>query len=86
MKLAETDAAFAGIVAFYSLIHIPRGDMLRTLGELCRVLMPGGLLLVAFHIGDETKHLDEWWGQKVCVDFHSFQSTEMSGWLTAAAA
>jgi len=84
MKLADRDAAFAGIVAFYSLLHIPRDDVVRTLGELRRVLMPGGLLLVAFHIGDETKHLDEWWGQKVCVDFHSFQSTEMSGWLTTA--
>lgn len=84
MKLADTDAAFAGIVAFYSLIHIPRDDMVRTLTELRRVLMPGGLLLVAFHIGDETKHLDEWWGQQVCVDFHSFQSTEMSRWLAAA--
>ena len=84
LKLADPDAAFAGMVAFYSLIHVPRGDMVRTLTELRRVLVPGGLLLLAFHIGDETKHLDEWWRQPVCVDFHFFQSTEMSGWLTAA--
>lgn len=84
MKLAEPDGAFAGIVAFYSLIHIPRGDMARTLRELRRVLMPGASLLLSFHIGDEMIHLDEWWGQKVCVDFHFFQPTEMSGWLRAA--
>ena len=84
MALAEPAGAWAGITAFYSLIHIPRGDMVRTLRELRRVLMPGALLLLSFHIGSETIHLDEWWEQKVCVDFHFFQPAEMSGWLRAA--
>ncbi len=84
MALAEADGAYAGITAFYSLIHIPRGEMVRTLRELRRVLMPGALLLLSFHIGDETIHLEEWWDQKVCVDFHFFQPAEMSGWLRAA--
>src|SRR5580704_14049366 len=59
------DEAWAGIAAFYSIIHIPRDDMLRTLCELRRVLRPGGRLLLTFHIGDEVKHLEEWWGYKV---------------------
>ena len=84
MALAEADGVYAGIAAFYSLIHIPRGDMVRTLRQLHRVLLPGGLMLLAFHIGEQTIHLDEWWDQKVCVDFHFFQSAEMADWLRAA--
>lgn len=82
--LDAPDGKWAGMVAFYSLIHIPRAEMVPTLHELRRALRPGGLLLLAFHLGDETKHLDEWWGHSVCVDFHSFRSVEMSDWLGAA--
>ena len=84
LALDAPDGAWAGIAAFYSIIHIPRSDMGRALGELRRVLRPGGLLLLAFHIGDETIHLDEWWGQKVCVDFFFFRPDEMAGYLSAA--
>ena len=84
LALDAADEAWAGIAAFYSLIHIPRGDMAKALGELHRVLRPGGLLLLAFHIGNETLHLDEWWGHQVCVDFYFFQPAEMAGSLRAA--
>src|SRR5262245_27781419 len=70
LALDTADGAWAGIAAFYSIIHIPRGDVPRALAEFWRALRPGGLLLLAFHIGDETIHLDEWWGHKVCVDFY----------------
>ena len=84
LALDVADEAWAGIAAFYSLIHIPRGDLPEALAELRRVLVPGGLLLLAFHIGDETIHLDEWWGQQVCVDFFLFRPDEMASYLGAA--
>lgn len=84
MALDAPDGAWAGIAAFYSIIHIPRSDMVRALGELRRVLRPDGLLLLAFHIGDDTKHLDEWWGHQVCVDFFSFRSAEIAAFLAEA--
>lgn len=84
MALDAPDGVWAGIAAFYSIIHIPRNDMVRALSELRRVLRPGGLLLLAFHIGEDIVHLDEWWGQKVCVDFFFFRSDEMAGYLRTA--
>jgi SAM-dependent methyltransferase len=84
MTLDVSDGAWAGVVAFYSIIHIPRSDMAQALGELSRVLRPGGILLLAFHIGDDSIHLDEWWGQKVCVDFFFFRPDEMATYLREA--
>jgi SAM-dependent methyltransferase len=84
LALDAPDEAWAGIVAFYSIIHIPRRDMARALGELRRVLRPGGRLLLAFHIGDDTLHLDEWWGRKVSVDFFFFRPDEIADSLRAA--
>jgi SAM-dependent methyltransferase len=82
--LDAPDESWAGIAAFYSLIHIPRDDLPQALCELQRVLRPGGTLLVAFHIGDECIHLDEWWGQQVCVDFFFFRADEMARYLRDA--
>jgi ubiquinone/menaquinone biosynthesis C-methylase UbiE len=84
LQLAVADDTWSAIVAFYSIIHIPRSDMVRALGELRRTLKRGGLLLIAFHLGDDRLHLDEWWGQKVSVDFHFFRSNEMVGYLRSA--
>ena len=82
--LGVADGTWAGITAFYSLIHIAREEMVDTLRELRRVLRPGGLLLIAFHVGHDTMHLDEWMGQPVRVDFHFFAADEMTTFLRAA--
>lgn len=78
------DAVWGGITAFYSIIHIPREDVVRALQEFRRVLRPGGLLLLAFHVGQDILHVDEWWGEPVSLDFIFFQPEEMTGYLHAA--
>src|SRR5262249_29867994 len=63
LALSEiADGAFSGIAAFYSIIHIPRDQVVRALAELNRVLRPSGSLLITFHIGQETRHVEELWG------------------------
>ena len=78
------DEAWGGIVAFYSIIHIPREEVIHVLQEFRRVLRPNGLLLLSFHQGQETIHLDEWWGKKVSLDFIFFQRSEMETYLRKA--
>jgi hypothetical protein len=34
-----------------------------------RVLRPGGLVLLTFHVGTEVRHFDAWLGHDVDVDF-----------------
>jgi SAM-dependent methyltransferase len=78
------DDAYGGIAAFYSIIHIPRPLVTGALREMKRVLCPGGTLLLGFHIGHETVHRDEWWGEEVSLDFHFFDAEVMKSNLKAA--
>jgi len=78
------DETFAGITGFYALVNIPRPEIVRALGELRRVLKPGGTLLLAFHIGNHTLHQEEWWGAEVSLYFYFFRANEMTGYLKAA--
>lgn len=78
------DTEFSAITAFYSIIHVPREKLLQALQTFRRVLSPNGIALLAFHIGDETRHVDEWWGEQVSIDFQFYSSAEMKTNLQAA--
>ena len=84
LSLPDEDNSWGGIAAFYCIIHIPRGQVVDALHEMKRVLKPGGVLLVTFHIGQEIKHLDEWWEKPVNLDFAFYLPGEMEDWLKAA--
>jgi SAM-dependent methyltransferase len=84
LALDAANSTWAGIVAFYSIIHIPRTEHAAVFSEMERVLRPGGLLLLAFHAGDEIIHFDELWGQTVSLDFHFFRSSEVAESLRPA--
>jgi ubiquinone/menaquinone biosynthesis C-methylase UbiE len=83
LSLAAADSSWAGIAAFYSIIHIPREDVTRALCEMKRVLQPRGLLFLTFHVGDDTLHVEEMWGERVSIDFVFFRQEEMEDYLTA---
>ncbi len=84
LSLPDADNSWGGIAAFYCIIHIPREQIVDALREMKRVLKPNGVLLITFHIGQEIKHLDEWWEKPVDLDFAFYQPTEMEIWLKEA--
>ncbi|GLW33996.1 class I SAM-dependent methyltransferase [Actinoplanes regularis] len=72
LDLDRPDNSLGGVVAWYSLIHMPPEDLPRAFAEFYRVLAPGGHLVTAFKIGDGKRHplvgsygpeieLDIWW-------------------------
>ena len=77
LQLPFADHWFAGVTAFYSLIHIERSIVPQALAELYRVLAPGGRLLVAFHAGEGELHLDELFGETVVFHVTFFSSPDM---------
>ncbi|WP_369382574.1 class I SAM-dependent methyltransferase [Streptomyces sp. cg36] len=50
--LPVADGALGGVLAHYSMIHTPPGELPALLAEQVRVLAPGGLLLVSFFATD----------------------------------
>ena len=84
LSLILEDDSLAALVLFYSIIHLKREDVSRALGEMNRVLCPGGRLFLSFHGGEGELHRDEWFGEKVSIDFRLFERNEMARYLEAA--
>jgi len=61
-------ATLGGIVAWYSLIHTPPERRAAVLQSFARALVPGGLLLLAFQVGDAERHIDRAYGHEVSMD------------------
>ena len=78
------DQLFAGVVAFYSIIHLDPGELEPVFTEILRVLSPGGLLALSFHVGTEVRHVDELWGVKTSLEFVFFETHQVEDALRSA--
>ncbi|WP_433329561.1 class I SAM-dependent DNA methyltransferase [Spirillospora sp. CA-294931] len=83
-ELHVPDGAWGGIVAFYSIIHLPPADLPSVFAEFRRVLRPGGQILLSFHLGDEVRHIDAWWERPVALDFQFYLRPEIESALEGA--
>jgi SAM-dependent methyltransferase len=61
-ELALADASVAGLLACWSLIHIPDDAFPAVLGHFHRVLRPDAPLMVGFHVGDTSRLKTEGYG------------------------
>ena len=73
LALNLEDRTLAGIAAFYAIVNLSEESLPLVFREMQRVLQPGGLLLLAFHTGDEILRVQELWGQPISLDFFFFQ-------------
>lgn len=77
--LPVATASISGIVAFYSVIHLPRDLLGDTLSEFARVLEPGGHLLLSAHEGTEDVTVTEFLGHQVDLSATFFSLEEIVG-------
>lgn len=82
--LDVADGALAGLVAWYSVIHIAPEDLPAVFAEFHRVLAPGGHLLLAFQVGDQPLHFDDAFGHAVSLDFRRYSPDRIEQLLVEA--
>ncbi|SCG70615.1 class I SAM-dependent DNA methyltransferase [Micromonospora zamorensis] len=76
------DGSVAGLIAWYSLIHIPDDQLGAVFAHFRRVVRPGGPLLLGFHVGDETTLKTEGYGgHPMKVHVHRRQPAQVAAWL-----
>lgn len=72
--LERPEDSLAAAVLMYSIIHLPPADRDRAIAEVRRVLRPGGIVLLSFHIrsdefaAGEVNHVTTWFGHSVDVE------------------
>lgn len=61
MALDFPEASFDGIAAFYSLIHLPRGEHAEMLRRIMTWLRPGGVFIASMGVFDSNDDIEEDW-------------------------
>lgn len=79
------DGAMAGLVAWYSLIHVPDEEIGSVFSHFRRVLRPGAPLLLSFHVGEGSQWKTQGYGgHPMKVYVHRRQHSHMTAWLNDA--
>ncbi len=84
LALDLPDGGLAGVVAWYSVIHVPEERLPEAFAEFHRVLEPGGRLLLAFQVGDDILHLTHAYGHDVSIHTHRRRPEQVAALLKQA--
>ncbi len=83
LRPADADG-WGAVVAWYSLIHFAPAELPEVIAGLVRPLRPGGWLVFAGHAGSGVRHLGEWFGKPVDLDFVLHEPATISALLEGA--
>jgi SAM-dependent methyltransferase len=76
------DGSLTGLLAFWSVIHVPDHSVPGVFAEFRRVMRPAGPLLVGFHVGDDVQHSTEGYsGESINVDSYRRPPAKVARWL-----
>src|ERR1700686_212367 len=78
------DNTWAGIAAFYAIVNLPPHEVIQALREMFRVLLPGGRLLLSFHIGQDPSQVEDLWDSGAALEFHFFSVGTVAGYIRSA--
>ncbi|HEX5400864.1 MAG TPA: class I SAM-dependent methyltransferase [Pseudonocardiaceae bacterium] len=78
-------ATLTGLLASWSLIHVPDDVVPTVLGHFHRVVRPGGLVLIGIHVGDTSRLKTEGYGgHPMKVYVHRRRPATLAAWLRDA--
>ena len=81
-KLDLPDGSLTGVLAFWSVIHVPDPSVPGVFAEFRRVMRPAGPLLVGFHVGHGMLHTTEGYsGRSINVDSYRRPPAKVAHWL-----
>lgn len=85
-RLLKPPAApgWAAVTALYALVHLSGSELPAAIGGLARTLVPHGWLVLSVHVGDEVRHMDEFLGAPVDIDFVLHDADEVRAAVTGA--
>jgi SAM-dependent methyltransferase len=84
-SLPLPDGSVAGVLAWWSLIHVPDDEVPVVFGHFRRVLRAGGVLQLGFHVGDEVRVKTQGYGgHPMNVRVHRRRPGVVASWLRDA--
>ncbi|WP_410660155.1 class I SAM-dependent DNA methyltransferase [Amycolatopsis sp. lyj-112] len=78
------DGGLGGLVAWWSIFHLPPEVLPAVFAEFRRTLAPGGHLLIGFHVGDARLSPETAYGHPVSYDAYLLQPDRVAGLLGQA--
>lgn len=84
-ELPVADSSLAGVIAWWSMIHVPDDSVPTVLGHFHRALRAGGVVQVGFHVGEESRLKTEGYGgHPMKVHVHRRRPEQVATWLRDA--